>query len=483
MSVAMEDAELARLLYALNARLDLPKKQRSAMLTDFRMAAERLTRNGLAPREASERLDPARLGEFNLRRPDRWYPLDDAAKIYPMSMTDGWMSVFRLSAYLDGEVEPELLQAALHFTLPRFPFFATRVRCGLFWHYIEDVNRRFEVSPETELPCAPMDISGGGSQAFRVMYYKNRVSVEFFHILTDGTGGLRFLTALVTEYLRLRGDIRQTPVPQEAEPDGEESENAFKRFAAECGQAQGGYAGRPAVRLRGKQAKQRPARILHFGLDAVELKKAARERQASVTALILAFMTEAAHAASDESHGDICIQVPVNMRKFCPSKTLRNFSMYCAVSTPWQEAGRAGDILPQISAQLRENASEGAMRAMLAQTAATVRALGGVPLLIKRPAARFAYGLLGERAFTSTLSNLGRAELPPETAKHVEALDFVLGTGEQSRAACALVTLGERATLTITKLTEDPAFETRLLELLEAAGLSVELSGSMVYGA
>lgn len=59
----------------------------------------------------------------------------------------------------------------------------------------------------------------------------------------------------------------------------------------------------------------------------------------------------------------------------------------------------------------------------------------------------------------------------------------MLGTGEQSRAACALVTLGGRATLTITKLTEDPAFETRLLELLEAAGLSVELSGSMVYGA
>ena len=45
------------------------------------------------------------------------------------------------------------------------------------------------------------------------------------------------------------------------------------------------------------------------------------------------------------------------------------------------------------------------------------------------------------------------------------------------------MTLGGRATLTITKLTEDPAFETRLLELLEAAGLSVELSGSMVYGA
>lgn len=210
------------------------------------------------------------------------------------------MSVFRLSAYLDGEVEPELLQAALHFTLPRFPFFATRVRRGLFWHYIEAVNRRFEVSPETELPCAPMDISGGGSQAFRVMYYKNRVSVEFFHILTDGTGGLRFLTALVTEYLRLRGDIRQTPVPQEAEPDGR---GERKRLQTLCGRVRasaGGLRGKAGGAAPGKTGEAAPARILHFGLDAVELKKAARERQASVTALILAFMTEAAHAASDE---------------------------------------------------------------------------------------------------------------------------------------------------------------------------------------
>ena len=39
--------------------------------------------------------------------------------------------------------------AALHFVLPRFPFFATRVRRGVFWHYIDAAKRRFEVRPET----------------------------------------------------------------------------------------------------------------------------------------------------------------------------------------------------------------------------------------------------------------------------------------------------------------------------------------------
>lgn len=386
--------ELERLYFALAARIDLPRAQKRALISDFRRAAEVLVSRGLSPAEAAARLGHERLGDFYLSAPDYWYPLDDAAKIYPMSMTDGWMSVFRLSAYLDAPVEPSLLQLALDLTMPRFPFFATRIKRGVFWHYIDGVKRRFTVQPETELPCAPMNVAAGDSQSFRVLYYGRRVSVEFFHILTDGTGGLAFLTAL-----------------------------------------------------------------------------------------LLAFMTEAAHAASDESRGDISIQVPVNMRKFCPSKTLRNFSMYCSVRTPWAEAGEAERLLPDITLQLSERASETAMRGMLASTAEMVRLLGRVPLAVKRPAARIAYGFLGERAFTSTLSNLGAAKLPPEVEAHVEKLDFVLGTGERARAACAMVTLKGLALLSVTKLTDDKTFETRLLSLLEGAGVPVKLSGSMPYGA
>ena len=240
---------------------------------------------------------------------------------------------------------------------------------------------------------------------------------------------------------------------------------------------------KPAVRLRGRLAKERPARILHFEMDSERLRQAARSRGVTVTALVLAFMTEAAYAASDESRGDISIQVPVNMRKYCPSHTLRNFSMYFSVRTPRAKAGDAQQLLPDISHQLAEGGSEQSMRRMLASTTQMVHLLSCVPLAVKRPAARLAYGFLGERAFTSTLSNLGAARLPENVAPHVRKLDFVLGTGEQSRAACAMVTLGRCAVLSVTKLTEDKSFETRLLELFEAADVPVKLSGSMLYGA
>jgi hypothetical protein len=43
--------------------------------------------------------------------------------------------------------------------------------------------------------------------AFRVIVYHNRIAVEFFHSLTDGTGALIFLKNLVAEYLEQKYNI------------------------------------------------------------------------------------------------------------------------------------------------------------------------------------------------------------------------------------------------------------------------------------
>ena len=45
---------------------------------------------------------------------------------------------------------------------------------------------------------------------FRVRYYENRISVEFFHALTDGTGAIKFLSTLVGEYIKLKYKINIT---------------------------------------------------------------------------------------------------------------------------------------------------------------------------------------------------------------------------------------------------------------------------------
>ena len=50
-----------------------------------------------------------------------WMRLDNAAKIYPAALKRSWSAMFRLSATLSEDVEPDILQEALNETLKRFP--------------------------------------------------------------------------------------------------------------------------------------------------------------------------------------------------------------------------------------------------------------------------------------------------------------------------------------------------------------------------
>ena len=201
-----EDKELLTAFFdVFNQHCQLSKSDKNKLRWDFENAILYYEKKGYSVREMVELLDPKNLGGFYARPSLLWFPLDDSAKIYPMSLEHGNMPLFRLSAYLVEDVVPELLQMALTFTIKRFPSFATTLKKGIFWHYLDTTKRRFRVHEECDVPCQPLRVGKSGSQTFRIIYYKNRISVEFFHVLTDGAGGMEFLKSLLSEYIRLTG--------------------------------------------------------------------------------------------------------------------------------------------------------------------------------------------------------------------------------------------------------------------------------------
>ena len=466
----------------LNAHLSLARDEMIQFRRDFAAAIDLLLRLGCPLEEALNRLSPERLGGFYAWPATLWFRLDDAAKIYPLYMKHGQMSVFRLAAVMKEPVKPELLQIALHFTIQRFPGFATTVRKGFFWHYLDQTKRRYCIQPETDIPVRPLKIAASGSQSFRVLYYENRISVEFFHILTDATGGMCFLKTLLAEYLRLLGvgcpcgdgilDVTKPPLAGE-------NENAFP--AADRRGKGSGLTDRASLQLSGKLAPVRPCRILHFEMDAEKLREAAKSRNATVTAYLLGLLFLAGRRATEAMGGSFNIQVPVNMRKFYPSPTLRNFSMYCGIRLNLEQVTTLDDILPEIQRQLTEKTSREAMTEMIHSSTRLVNSVRFVPLFIKAPIARLIYGFLGDKIFSNTLSNLGVVHLPPEMESRVDHLEFLLGTLVSNRAGCALVTCGGKAVLTIAKQTADPSLEEALCRLLDEDAVQYAMKGSVLY--
>ena len=483
-SLPKSDQELLNQYFEkLSHRISMAKKQKNQMVEDFENGFLYYSRIEVDIGEAVQRLDTAKLGDFYATPPILWFPLDDAAKIYPLSMQKNQMSVFRLSAYMKEDVVPELLQLALTFAIKRFPSFATTVKKGFFWHYMDSTKRRFQVEPEVDIPCRPLNVSGSHAPSFRILYYKKRIGIEYFHILTDGNGGLIFLKTIVAEYLRLLGySIPCTDGVLDIDeiPSDRETSNDFLK--AEYSEKASGFFTKLAPQMSGHLAAIRPCQILHFELESDKLKAAAGHRGGTISAYVLALMFVAQKHATKRTTGNFQIQLPVNMRSFYDSETLRNFALFCNVQYPIEKIADVESMIPDIKNQLREKVTKKSMNEMMNATVKLVQALRYIPLIIKRPVALLAFGFLGERVFTSTLTNLGIISLPKEMSDHIQKFDVLLGAAVVNRAACSMVSYKNTTLLTVIKNTPDSSFETKLYSLLKEHGLNPKLEGSEFYG-
>ena len=476
-----EQAVLTPYLNNVRARIDLQQKYVDQLMDDHVQALRWYADHGLTLAEAMRRLDPAQMGDFYLRERTAWYPLDTAAKVYPLSMGLKRMMMFRMSFYLKRPVELPIMQMALNYTIRRFPYFATTIKCGLFWHYIDSAMRSYVVKQETKPPCAPIRLNAITSPTFRVVWHQNRVSVEFFHVLTDGTGAAIFMKTFLREYLRLLGceaPLGEGIFSLADEPDPCEWADDFP--LADKHPSPEGFGDKTALQMRGLPSIEQPARVLHMNLSVEALRQKAKEKGVTITVLLLGCIMLALKDAA-EPHGGkkkLQIQLPVNMRKFYPSKSLRNFSMYCSIRLHPVEITGLDAILPKLSAQVCENASKVNLDRTMTLSRKLVHYLRVIPLIVKRPIAYLIYGRLSDGVFTTTFSNLGAIALPDAMQPYVEKFDFVLGAPIRNRAVCSLCSYGDRAVFTIVKNTTLPVFENALYGYLYRLGLSPFVEGT-----
>ena len=151
--------------------------------------------------------------EHSTSRNIRWDKLDNTANLFPVIAGESMTNVYRISLTLSEQINPELLQEALDIVLPKFDLFNVRLRTGVFWYYFEENGKPApRVREENAFPCRYIHQNQNHSYMFRVTYYKYRINLEVFHVLTDGMGGINFLKELTYQYLRLAHEELQEKV-------------------------------------------------------------------------------------------------------------------------------------------------------------------------------------------------------------------------------------------------------------------------------
>ncbi len=466
----------------LDTVLVMGNQQNHEMITDYVHAFAYFQRKGLSIDEIIKRLDPSRLGNVYAVDSDKWFKLDTAAIVYPLGMGHGSMGMFRLSYYLKKHVSAQVLQIALNNTIKRFPTFGSSVRRGFFWHYLDTSINHFKVHLDNSVPCTTINLSYSKSQIFKVYHYENRISIDFFHVATDGTGGLVFLNTLVAEYLRLQGEevtYSHNVLDIEDKPTEHETKEAF--YEIEDINNKSSFVEKMPRQLRGKRSRTHK-RVLHFTIPTNELVSLAKSKQTTITTLMLTYMFLSAKQTSKKEDSTYSIQVPINMRKYYPSETLRNFSLYMNIRRDNAQINDSKDFYDNLSETLKEKGSKLEMAKMATMSKDLINALNYIPLFLKSPVMRVAYPILSERVISSVLSNLGTIDIPESLKKHIDKADFVLGVQEINRAVCSMISINNKTVFSISKITRDSSFEDTFYQHLVDAGLSVEVTGGENFG-
>lgn len=418
-----------------------------------------------------------------LPREYSWSRLDNTGKLFPAVSGELTTNVFRISVTLDEPVDPETLTMALYLALADVPAFQVKLRRGLFWYYFEQNFHKPQVFLESEYPCAPIARGENGGFLFSVFHFRRRVSLEVFHVLADGSGAVYFLGRLLTHYLHLRhpGEIPQEALARPLIPQGELEEDGFARYYSTDYPAENTTFDRvPALSVAGTLLPLGAQQVMEAAIPASRLLEEARKWDATLTEYLAAhiFMALATEYPAQAGEKPVKVSIPVNLRRYFPTGTVRNFFMFVRFLVDF----RAGEkdfatVLGEIKAQMAGEVNRERFSARIRYHVELER--GGPLRLVPRPIKDFGLRIayhMAEDGYSCTFTNLGRLPLPKACLPFVEGASVLLGASRNNTLKISLASVGEKAVMTFVSSIEEVGVQRRIITALAAAGLPVTLS-------
>ncbi len=427
-------------------------------------------------------------------RQKRWTRLDNASKIFMAAMTDTDTKVFRLSADLYDEVDPIILQQAVDIAYESFPLYHYVLRRGIFWYYLEESDLKPIVSEDLLPPCANLYHYDRKNLLFRVVYYGRRISLEVFHALSDGTGGIWFLEYILFHYIALRYPeaAHELKTPDEKGSLGQLLDNSFEKHfaniqeksadATDIEAAIGGRAipMRDIHRVRGIRTEDLRMKILEVTMPVEEVLKISKEMGVSLTVFLTAlFMQSVYDQAPKKAKTTISASVPINLRQFFPSKSARNFFSTMLVSYTYPEDG---EDLSTVAKSIKQQFESHMSREKLLVRQKQLVGYESQPWvkIIPRPIKNFVLKLINARSnrrITIATSNLGTVRYPMAMEQYIEQIHSMI-VAVRPQFVC--VTYKNRLSLSFTSPFVETEIQKNFVRYLTKRGVSVRVATNRV---
>jgi len=369
--------------------------------------------------------------------------------------------------------------------LPKFDGFNLRMRKGVFWYYFEENGKPApKVVEETNFPCRYIHANKNNNYLFRVTYYKYRINLEVFHVLTDGMGAINFLRELTYQYLRLRHpELGNTMSDSLAIHTSMNREDSFLKNYKQA--AKSGYKKQKAYLIKGEKLRQGEFGVMHGYLNIPQLKAVCKQYGVSINEYLVSVFAWSVYQECLKgmpSKLPIRVAVPVNLRPYFGSITTKNFfAMVSAEFHPTEDAYTFDEVLQIIRDSLRSQMDKEHLEKLFSYNVSNEKIwiARAVPLPLKNIAMKHVY-TASALANTSTVTNIGNIPIEEPYRPYVEMILAFLAMSKGQDIKGTVCSYGETLAFSFSYTLKDVSIQRCFFRKLAADGIAVEIDSNGV---
>ena len=406
-----------------------------------------------------------------------WRKLDNTAKIFSLSVDDD-MSVFRFSVLLKDKVKVELLQRALIKTLNDYPEYRVKLGTGLFWNYLDFNDKGPIVEIESDIPCANIDFRKNNNYLFKVTYFKNKINLDIFHVLTDGTGAIIFFKALVYHYLSLRYDLSLKNMER---IDASTKDQYLKYYDKKYSKTN---KSKKAFIIPGR-GNMKVNNTYHYTVSVKDIKKVCKELKVTITEYLTAIYMYSLYNTyfNKNTKKEISVSIPINLRPHYEDETLSNFFTYTNIESNFVGKDKVNfdECLLWVKDEFLYKLNSEKIKEYLARDVKLGMNLSIrlVPLFIKKLFIKY-MGKSVTNSATSRLSNVGIINIDDEYKKYIDNIFVLVLPNKVQKIKCTICSYDDKLNITMNSNIKDDEFEKEFLNNLKKNIHKVDIESNII---
>ncbi len=408
---------------------------------------------------------------------DSWRKLDNTAKIFSLSAADD-MSVFRFSVVLKEKIKEDVLSRAVIRALNDYPEYRVKLGTGIFWNYLDFNDKAPIVSMENDIPCASINLRKNNDYLFKVTYFSNKINLDIYHVLTDGTGAIYFLRGIIYHYLELYHNLDYV---EREKIDIDSIDQYLKYYDKKYSKSSDM---KPAFIIPGK-ANMRMNNTYHYTVSIKDIKKVCKKLNVTITEYITAKYMYSLYLTyfKKTSKKELSISIPINLRKYYDDETLSNFFTYMNVKSNFKgkDSVSFDDVLDCVKNEFSNKLIDDKVKEYLARDMKLGMNLSIrlVPLFVKK----LFISLLGKvvtNSATTRLSNIGIVEIDKKYKKYIDNIYVLVLPNKVQKIKCTICSYDDKLNITLNSNVNDVEFENIFLDELRKNIINVDIDSNNI---